>query len=70
MDLDPQEELVESFKVFDRDGNGMIGQDELKQTMKSIGLRVGNKEIEAMLAKYDVDNDGYINYSEFVKIMM
>ena len=29
-DTDTESELVESFKVFDRDGNGLIGQNELK----------------------------------------
>ena len=29
-DTDTEAELVESFKVFDRDGNGLIGQNELK----------------------------------------
>tara|TARA_B110000285_G_C14646202_1_gene389817 strand:+ start:319 stop:429 length:111 start_codon:yes stop_codon:yes gene_type:complete len=35
--------------VFDRDGNGLIGQEELKQTMLGLGIKVGNAEIAAML---------------------
>ena len=38
--------------------------------MQSLGMRVGNKEIAAMIEKYDADLDGSLNYSEFVKIMM
>tara|TARA_B110001450_G_C17480531_1_gene424039 strand:- start:156 stop:419 length:264 start_codon:yes stop_codon:yes gene_type:complete len=48
-DVDAESELVESFMVFDRDGNGLIGQEELKQTMVGLGLKVGNAEIAAML---------------------
>ena len=29
-DINSEDELIESFKVFDRDGNGLIGESELK----------------------------------------
>jgi calmodulin len=34
---DAQEELLESFKVFDKDGNGYISASELKTVMASLG---------------------------------
>ena len=69
-DADAESEMVESFMVFDRDGNGLIGKDELKQTMLGLGIKVGSKEIAAMLAAADHDGDEHLNYSEFVRIMM
>ena len=69
-DTDAENEMVESFMVFDRDGNGLIGEEELKQTMLGLGIKVGNKEIAAMLAHADEDKDDHLNYAEFVKIMM
>ena len=44
-DANPQEELVESFKTFDRDGNGLIDEKDLKYVMLNMGINVGPSEI-------------------------
>ena len=36
-DTDTEEELVEAFKVFDRDGNGFITFSELRLVLRQIG---------------------------------
>ena len=36
-DTDTEEELVEAFKVFDRDGNGFISAAELRHVMTNLG---------------------------------
>lgn len=36
-DTDTQEELIEAFKVFDRDGNGLISAAELRHVMTNLG---------------------------------
>jgi len=36
-DGDPDAELREAFKVFDKDGSGTISTQELKQVMASLG---------------------------------
>ena len=38
--------------------------------MQGLGMRVGSKEIAAMLEKADLDKDDHLNYAEFVSIMM
>ena len=35
--IDPEEELREAFKLFDKDGNERISTLELKEVMKSLG---------------------------------
>ena len=69
-EIDNDYEMVESFKVFDKKGDGKICEEELRQTMEGLGIKVGRHEIEAMVQKADEDGDNYINYAEFVKIMM
>ena len=39
-DTDTEEELIEAFKVFDRDGNGFISAAELRHVMTNLGARV------------------------------
>ena len=69
-DTDTEEELLEAFKVFDRDGNGFITSHELRNIMNSLGEGLSPEEIEEMIKEADLDNDGQIDYEEFVKMMM
>jgi len=69
-DTDTEEELVEAFKVFDRDGNGFINSAELRHVMTNLGEKLEDEEIDEMLREADVDGDGQVNYEEFVKMMM
>ncbi|POS81320.1 calmodulin [Diaporthe helianthi] len=68
-DVDPEQELREAFKVFDRDGTGTISKDELRSVMKSIGESLTEAEIDEMLHFADSDGSGTIDFNEFVQIM-
>jgi calmodulin len=69
-DTDTEEELIEAFKVFDRDGNGLISNIELQHVMTSLGENITMDEVDEMIKEADLDGDGYINYEEFVKMIM
>ncbi|KAG6367610.1 hypothetical protein INS49_001803 [Diaporthe citri] len=62
-DVDPEQELREAFKVFDRDNTGTISKDELRQVMKSIGESLTEAEIDEMLHFADSDGSGTIDYA-------
>ena len=65
-----EEDYIEAFKIFDKDGNGFISLEELCQVMKSIGENITEEDAKQMIKEADIDGDGYINYHEFVKIMI
>ena len=67
---DTEEELIEAFKVFDRDGNGLISPGELKHVMTNLGEKMTDEEIELMIEEADQDKDGLVNYQDFVKMML
>ena len=69
-DIDGVEEVLKAFKVFDKDGNGLININELKNIMLNIGNNWSEDEINEMLGEADFDMDGYINYEEFIRRMM
>lgn len=69
-DVDTEEELVEAFKVFDKDGNGFISAAELRHVMTNLGEKLTDEEVDEMIREADVDGDGQINYEEFVRMMM
>ena len=66
---DIDEEIVKSFKVFDRDGDGLITEDELHITMQKLGEPMNEDEVKAMIAEADIDGDGKINFKEFQILM-
>ena len=68
-DTDTEEELIEAFKVFDRDGNGLISAAELRHVMTNLGEKLTDEEVDEMIREADVDIDGLINFEEFVSMM-
>ena len=64
------EEIMEAFKVFDRDGNGFISAAEVRHVVTNLSERLTDEEVDAMIAEADVDSDGQINYEEFIQMMM
>eukprot|EP00268_Persea_americana_P044526 TRINITY_DN449_c0_g1_i2.p1 TRINITY_DN449_c0_g1~~TRINITY_DN449_c0_g1_i2.p1 ORF type:complete len:607 (-),score=116.38 TRINITY_DN449_c0_g1_i2:451-2271(-) len=65
--LEREEHLVAAFKYFDKDGSGYITVDELQQACKEHNM--GNVLIEDIIKEVDQDNDGRIDYGEFVAMM-
>ena len=41
--------------VFDSDGNGFIGKDELRQVMINLGEKLTEAELDEMLVECDTD---------------
>lgn len=68
-DGDLEEEMKQVFKLFDRDGNGLVGASELKSVMIGIGEKITDDEVEDMIREADKDGDGYISYQEFKDII-
>ncbi|KAI8141172.1 hypothetical protein BJV82DRAFT_179078 [Fennellomyces sp. T-0311] len=67
--VDRNQELAETFKVFDVDGNGVISANELRDVMNSIGEKITQAELEQMIQEADINGDGNINYEEFMKML-
>jgi calmodulin len=65
-DTDTEEELIEAFKVFDRNGNGLISAADLRNVM----MNLTDEEINEMIREADLDGDRHINYEEFVRMML
>lgn len=63
-----KEELEKTFKALDKNGDGKLSRQELidgyTQTFKSEEL--AKAEVDKIMKEIDVDNNGYIEYSEFL----
>lgn len=64
-----QEQLLEVFRSFDRDGNGYITAAELAGSMAKMGHPLTYKELASMMAQADSNGDGVISFNEFATIM-
>ena len=61
------ERLYEAFCLFDKDNSGKITKDELMKVLKVDKNQ--EKEIEKIIKEADKDEDGVINYKEFLELM-
>ena len=69
-DVDKEEEVLNAFKLFDKEGNGLININELKHIMLTVGNNITEEELNDLLKEADTDNDGYINYEEFLRSLL
>ncbi|KAJ8434006.1 hypothetical protein Cgig2_001199 [Carnegiea gigantea] len=65
--LEREEHLVQAFRYFDKDGSGYITIDELQQACQEQGLN--DLFLEDIIKEVDQNNDGTIDYGEFVAMM-
>ena len=73
MDNDVKEELVEAYRKFcgTDDSNTGITREQLKNTMMDYGeKRLTAQEFEMLFNETDHDGDGFINFDDFVRMMM
>ncbi|KAJ1982514.1 Calcium-binding component of the spindle pole body (SPB) half-bridge [Dimargaris verticillata] len=66
---DPVDEVRKAFKLFDDDNTGKVTVANLKRVAQELGEVLDEKELQAMIDEFDVDNDGGINEQEFINIM-
>ncbi|CAI0541319.1 unnamed protein product [Linum tenue] len=66
--MDREEHLYTAFQHFDKDNSGYITTEELQQALIEFGIN-DDKELKDILSEVDNDNDGRINYEEFVTMM-
>uniref|UniRef100_A0A1J3FI39 non-specific serine/threonine protein kinase n=1 Tax=Noccaea caerulescens TaxID=107243 RepID=A0A1J3FI39_NOCCA len=65
--LEREEHLVAAFQYFDKDGSGYITIDELQQACVEHSMT--DVFLEDIIKEVDQNNDGKIDYGEFVEMM-
>ncbi|KAK9480165.1 hypothetical protein V1514DRAFT_326587 [Lipomyces japonicus] len=62
-------EFKEAFSLFDRNNDGQITTKELGTVMRSLGQNPSEAELADMINEVDVDNNGTIDFPEFLTMM-
>ncbi|KAI5575570.1 hypothetical protein BDE02_10G219900 [Populus trichocarpa] len=65
--IERDDHLFAAFSYFDKDGSGYITPDELQKACEEFGWE--DVRLEEMIREVDQDNDGRIDYNEFVAMM-
>lgn len=62
--------LRSAFAYFDKDNSGSISKDELRVCLQSDDFTLTDEQInELMGSGVDANNDGQIDYQEFLQMM-
>ncbi|ONH95326.1 hypothetical protein PRUPE_7G064300 [Prunus persica] len=60
--------IQEGFKLMDTTNKGKINIDELRVGLHKLGHQIPDGDLQIMMEAGDVDNDGCLDYGEFVAI--
>ena len=65
------EKYLAAFRHFDKNGDGNISKEEFERVMKGTksGSKLSQEDINEMVKEADTNNDGTINYTEFVEML-
>jgi calmodulin len=66
---DSDENFLEIFRLIDEDKNGKLSPSELRYGILRSGKKISKEEIDDMIKEADMDDDGFIDYNEFSKII-
>jgi len=67
---DPKQEMITAFRVFDRNGDGVIDKNELRQALTTLGYsKLTNLEVDQMFRAADTDGNGVIDFGELVRVL-
>ena len=68
-----EEEMIQSFRVFDLNGTGYVSPPQLKHAMANMliskGKTLTDEEEEELVRVADVDHDGIIDYKNFARMI-
>ena len=67
MSKQERDNLSKVFKAFDKNGDGKLDMEEVKEGyLVHYGRIMSDQEVEEMFRSVDTDNSGFIDYTEFV----
>uniref|UniRef100_A0A2A4K681 EF-hand domain-containing protein n=1 Tax=Heliothis virescens TaxID=7102 RepID=A0A2A4K681_HELVI len=62
-------ELREAFRLYDKEGNGYITTDVLKEIFKELDNTISAEDLDTMIEEIDSDGSGTVDFDEFLEVM-
>ena len=63
-------EVEKKFKKFDKNEDGKISRNELKDVLHALGSRTTSNEVSRIMSEIDKDDDSFISFDEFAEFHM
>lgn len=64
-----QQELKEAFRLYDKEGNGYITTQVLREILKELDDNLTNDDLDMMIEEIDSDGSGTVDFDEFMEVM-
>ena len=65
-----EEDLIEAFRVFDKDGKGDIASGELRHLLTNLGERLEAEQVNSMMQEVIPGAAGNLKYEPFIRYVM
>ena len=69
-ETDTEEVILNAFRVFDIEGNGLLSITDMRHIMINMTENVNEDELDEILINADTDGDGFIKYEEFIRMLL
>jgi len=66
MTKDQIKAFQETFKLFDKNGDGKISYKDLGEMLRTMGYDPSNQELKDLIANADSNSNGYLEFEEFL----
>lgn len=63
------QEYAAKFAIYDKDNDGYVTADDIKLVTDELGIDITADELDDLIKKADDNEDGMIDYKEYVKMM-
>ena len=68
--IDSENEVMEAFRVFDKEGTGFVSAEELREVLTSLGEKLTQEEVEELFKEGNMNSNGMINYFEICQAVI
>merc|ERR1719452_95279 len=65
-----KEELKEAFRIYDKEAQGFITNDVLKDILREIDSTLTEEDLDHIVEEVDEDGSGTMDFDEFQEMMM
>merc|ERR1711971_611665 len=63
-------ELEEAFRVYDKEANGFITTDQLREIIAEVDTKLTTEDLDGIIEEIDEDGSGTMDFDEFCQMMM
>jgi len=64
-----KKELKEAFRIYDKEGNGFISTNTLKEILKELDGKLTDEDLLNIIEEVDEDGSGTLDFDEFMAMM-